>query len=78
MSSIWVNAICEACKKPLTDRDKAIAVIPATMREKTSHASGYGKDGYMRVMPSKGRKDKQKPEAYHEACWPGVRAESGK
>ena len=78
MSSIWVDAVCAGCQKKLEDKDKVIAVLPATMRENRSYASGYGGKDQLRVMPSKGRKDQQQPETYHEACWPGVRSRSGK
>ena len=72
MSSVWVDALCAGCGKPLEAHDKAIAVIPATMKATGSYASGSGERGQMRVMPSKGRKGKQKAEVYHEKCWPGV------
>jgi len=84
MSSLWVEAVCTGCKEPLEDRDKTVAIVPCTMKEKVSYASGSGnrhKPGapkQLRVMPGKGRKDQQKPEVYHERCWPGVRTASGK
>jgi len=78
MSSIWVTAICQACGEPMLDKDRSITVVPGTMREKTSYASGYGGKGKLRVMPSKGRKGQQKPEVYHEKCWPGLASRAGK
>jgi len=72
MSSVWVDAICAGCGEPMSDKDKGIAVIPCTMREKGSFASGYARKGRLRVMPSKGRKGQQQPEVYHEKCWRGT------
>lgn len=78
MSSIWVNAVCMTCGKPLEDKAIAIAIVPCTMRASASYASGRGKNGQLRVMPSKGRKGQQQPEIHHEKCWPGVRSVFGK
>jgi len=73
-----MEVVCAACQEPVADKAKVVAVLPGTMRASRSYASGYGAKGQMRVMPSKGRKGKQKPEVYHEECWQGVRSPAGK
>lgn len=85
MSGIWVEAICEGCGEPLEDKDKAIAVIPATMRERASYSSGHNPGKYgrnpnpmLRVMPGKGRKGQQQLAVFHERCWPGIASPAGK
>jgi len=85
MSSVWVDAVCATCGEPLLPKDKGVVVLPCTFSAKESYASGGnptkykpGVDPQIRVMPSKGRKNQQRPEAHHEKCWPGVRSAAGK
>lgn len=70
MSSVWMDAVCAGCGRPVADRAKAVAIVPCTTRATASWASGHSKGrGQLRVMPSKGRKDQQKPLLFHEECF---------
>lgn len=70
MSSIWMKPVCAGCGEEIDDRAKIVAIVPGTSRASSSWASGHEPErGWLRLMPSKGRKNQQEPLMFHERCW---------